>query len=105
MLIYAQVFKKATLSFSKAEASIAKVLPAMDKINEVLTSNAVETNYLPSIKAALAIGSRLLNQYYALTDMSDVYRIATSKPLDYFSSFAANISRSSSPFIQTTVPH
>ncbi|KIL57332.1 hypothetical protein M378DRAFT_88068, partial [Amanita muscaria Koide BX008] len=57
--------------------NIARVLPAMDKIDEVLATNATETNYLPAIKAALAIGSKLLNHYYELTDVSDVYRIAT----------------------------
>jgi hypothetical protein len=51
----------------------------MDKIDEVLATNATESPYLPSIRAALAVGARLLNRYYTLTDISDVYRIATSK--------------------------
>jgi hypothetical protein len=67
-----------TLSFSKSTSNIAKVLPALDKIKEVLSSNAQESNYLPSIKAALMIRSNLLTHYYELTDVSDVYRIATS---------------------------
>ena len=78
-MIALQVFKDATLSFSKSESNIARVLPAMDKIDEVLTTNAIETDYLPAIKAALAVGSKLLNRYYELTDISDIYRIATSK--------------------------
>ncbi|KAG6874644.1 hypothetical protein C0992_007137, partial [Termitomyces sp. T32_za158] len=72
-----KVFKDATLSFSRSTSNIAKVLPAMDKISTVLSINSEESNYLPAIKSALAIGLRLLTKYYELVDMSDVYRIAT----------------------------
>ena len=67
-----------TLLFSKSTSNIVKVLPALDKIEEVLSSDAQELNYLLSIKAALMIGSNLLTHYYELTDVSDVYWITTS---------------------------
>ncbi|KIL54666.1 hypothetical protein M378DRAFT_18675 [Amanita muscaria Koide BX008] len=72
-----KVFKDATLSFSKSASNIARILPAMVKIDEVLATNATDSTYLPAIQAALAVGAKLLNRYYELTDMSDVYRIAT----------------------------
>ncbi|KAJ3566510.1 hypothetical protein NP233_g6964 [Leucocoprinus birnbaumii] len=72
-----KVFKQATTSFSASTSSIAKVLPAMDKIDKVLTSQVTESTYLSCIWSALSIGAKLLNQYYELTDHSDVYHIAT----------------------------
>ena len=51
----------------------------MDHLDEVLATNAVSDNYLPSIKAALLVGKRTINRYYSKTDMSDVYRIAMGK--------------------------
>ncbi|KAG6884178.1 hypothetical protein C0992_006820 [Termitomyces sp. T32_za158] len=73
-----KVFKDATLLFSRSTSNIAKVLPAMDKISTVLSINSEESDYLPAIKSALAIGLRLLTKYYELVDMSDVYCIATN---------------------------
>jgi hypothetical protein len=74
-----QVFKNATMAFSKSESNIAKVLPAMDKIHDVLETNSANSNYSPAIKSALAAGTRLLSHYYTLADHSMVYRFATSK--------------------------
>jgi hypothetical protein len=51
----------------------------MDHIDEVLTTNALDT-YIPiSIEAALAMGKKTLNRYYSKTDLSEVYRTAMSK--------------------------
>lgn len=72
-----QVFKIATMVFSRSESNIAKVLPAMDKIRDVLKADSANSNYLPPVKSALAAGTKLLNRYYALADRSTVYRIAT----------------------------
>jgi hypothetical protein len=75
-----QIFKDATLFFSRdGIPSIATVIPAMDRIDEVLASNAIDAKFSISIKSALAIGKKTLNRYYSKTDMSDVYRIAMSK--------------------------
>ena len=74
------VFKDATLFFSRnGTPSIATVIPAMDRIDEVLATNAVNTQYSVSIQAALAMGKKTLNRYYSKTDHSEVYRIAMSK--------------------------
>ena len=51
----------------------------MDHIDQHLTSSALNSMYHPAIKAALAIGKKLLNKYYTLTDHSEMYRIALSK--------------------------
>jgi hypothetical protein len=51
----------------------------MDKIYKELTTDATGSAYLAPVKAALAVGIKLLQHYSDLTDVSDVYRIATSK--------------------------
>ena len=56
--------------------NIAIVIPAMDHINEHLTTAAINCKYPLAIKAALAIGKKTLNRYYNKTDHSEVYRIA-----------------------------
>ncbi|KAH9953280.1 hypothetical protein BC827DRAFT_1114808, partial [Russula dissimulans] len=83
-----QVFKNATMAFSKSESNIMKVLPTMDKIHNVLETNSANTNYFPAIKSVLAAGTKLLSCYYTLTDCPMVYRFATilhpSYKLEYF---------------------
>ncbi|KAG6824197.1 hypothetical protein H0H92_007674 [Tricholoma furcatifolium] len=49
----------------------------MDRINKILDQNSTHSQYRPCIKAALNAGASLLNNYYDLIDLSDVYRIAT----------------------------
>jgi hypothetical protein len=68
----------ATAFFSRGTPNLAMVIPAMDHIDEILTSQAVSWQYDAPIRAALAMGKRTLNRYYTLTDMSEVYRIAMS---------------------------
>lgn len=50
----------------------------MDYIDKHLASSSLDAKYLPSIKASMLIGKRLLNKYYDFTDYSEVYRIAMS---------------------------
>jgi hypothetical protein len=52
------------------------VIPAMDKIDEVLATNALSAKYSASIHAALSVGKKTLNRYYEKTDLSSIYRIA-----------------------------
>jgi hypothetical protein len=54
------------------------VIPAMDHIDKVLATNALDEQFSISIKAALGIGKKTLNCYYSKMDASDVYRIAMS---------------------------
>lgn len=73
-----QIFKDATLFFSRSTPSIATVIPAMDHIDEYLATAATSNKYCPAIKAALAIGKKTINRYYDKTDHSEVFRIAMS---------------------------
>ncbi|TFK59950.1 hypothetical protein BDN72DRAFT_729660, partial [Pluteus cervinus] len=70
------IFKDATLFFSRKTPNIAMVIPAMDHIDTHLATAATSSSYSVAIKAALAIGKRMLNRYYSKTDHSEVFRIA-----------------------------
>ena len=52
------------------------VIPAMDHIDEVLSSQSLDCRYNVSICASLGLAKKTLNHYYSMTDMSEVYRIA-----------------------------
>ena len=71
-----QIFKTVTLEFSTDIPCLASVIPAMDKMHNDLTTATVNEEYLLALRAALTLGTTLLNKYYSLTDKSDVYRIA-----------------------------
>ncbi|KAG2740587.1 hypothetical protein P692DRAFT_201663655, partial [Suillus brevipes Sb2] len=66
----------ATLFFSRSTPNLAAVIPAMDLIDTQLTSYSCDTKYSPSIRAAVRLAKKTLDQYYELTDTSEVYRIA-----------------------------
>ena len=78
MLKSLQIFKDATLFFSRETPNLAKVIPAMDHIDKHLATAATRGQYRPAIQAALTVGKKLLNKYYAATDHSEMYRIAMS---------------------------
>src|SRR5216683_2083332 len=71
-----KILKHTTLFFSRSTPNLATVIPAMDLIDEVLTTNTVNHHYTPSIHLALGIAKKTLNHYYELTDGSEVYHIA-----------------------------
>ena len=73
---FQQIFKDATLFFSRGTPNIAAVIPAMDHLDEHLTNATLDPKYPVSIKAAIAIGKKTLNRYYDKTDSSEVFRIA-----------------------------
>ena len=52
----------------------------MDTIDEVLATNALSSKYSVAIHAALSVGKKTLNRYYAKTDLSKTYRIAMGIP-------------------------
>jgi hypothetical protein len=57
-----QVFKNATLFFScDGTPNIATIIPAMDRIDEVLTTNALDKPYSISVQATLTMGKKMLN--------------------------------------------
>ncbi|KAF9047977.1 hypothetical protein BDZ89DRAFT_884806, partial [Hymenopellis radicata] len=74
-------FKDATMFFSQVDATLATVIPAMDKMDRMLATAVIkwrtgDLELSASIKAALLIAKRTLNRYYMLTDDSNLYRIA-----------------------------
>lgn len=73
-----QIFKDATLYFSCSTPTLATVIPAMDHIDETLTSQSLDSDYEPAIRTALGLAKKVLNRYYSATDHSEVYRIAMS---------------------------
>ncbi|KAJ3722270.1 hypothetical protein C8R42DRAFT_579770, partial [Lentinula raphanica] len=76
--------KDATTFFSSNTISVAQVIPAMDAIDEALASGMVDIQVLSQpICCALAIGKKTMNKYYALTDDSDIYRMAIGKSYLY----------------------
>jgi hypothetical protein len=79
LTVYTQVFKDATLFFSREGPSLATVIPAMDHIDTILTSNIADSSYSTAIASALKIGKKTLNRYYSKTDLSETYRIAMSE--------------------------
>ena len=81
-----QVFKDATLFFSRSTPNLATVIPAMDHIDEALTTQSHDPTFEISIRTALGIAKRTLNHYYDRTDYSEVYRIAMSSFFIFFPS-------------------
>jgi hypothetical protein len=57
------------------------VIPAMDHINEMLTSQSIDPEFEPSIQAALGLAKKTLNRYYSATDHSDAYCVAMGMSL------------------------
>ncbi len=74
-----QIFKQATLIFSRDDITVASVIPAMDRIDAMLTNDTMAHTFSPAIRAALKMGKLTLDRYYSLTDDSEVYRTAMGK--------------------------
>ena len=79
LLTFSQLFKDATLFFSRATPNLPTVIPAMDHIDAHLATASQNMKYSPAIRASLALGKAHLNKYYNMTDHSEVYRIAMSE--------------------------
>jgi hypothetical protein len=70
------MYKDATLFFSQdAIATIAHVIPTMDRIDAMLSSSSTKP-LSPSVKHALSFARKIMDKYYSKTDLSNVYRIA-----------------------------
>jgi hypothetical protein len=82
-----QLFKDATLFFSRSTPNLATVIPAMDHIDAHLATASQDSNYSPAIRASLALGKAHLNKYYNMTDYSEVYRIAMSELFPFLDHF------------------
>ncbi|KAJ7195704.1 hypothetical protein B0H12DRAFT_1038619, partial [Mycena haematopus] len=78
-----RLFKKLTLQFSQeGVVTIAHVIPAMDKIQDMLDAEGTSAGLSSAIKYALKKGQKLMNTYYSRTDNSHAYRVAMS--MSYF---------------------
>ncbi|KAG1726197.1 uncharacterized protein EDB91DRAFT_1009486, partial [Suillus paluster] len=71
-----KILKDATLFFSCSTPNLATVIPTMDIIDEQMTIYSHNKKFSPSIRAAVQLAKKTLDQYYQLTDSSEVYRIA-----------------------------
>jgi hypothetical protein len=74
--LYSQILKDATLFFSRSTPNLATVIPAMDVIDEKLTTDSLDRTYDAPIHASLGLAKKTLNRYYNMTDWSEVYQIA-----------------------------
>ena len=72
-----QIFKDATLFFSRDTPNLATVIPAMEHMSNMLDGCIRdEVKYEEPIRIALSLAKRTLTKYYNLTDAADTYRIA-----------------------------
>ncbi len=80
-------YKNTTLFFSQDSASVAAIIPAMDRISNHLNSQTGKA-YHPSITAAMKLTCKKMDCYYSLTNSSTTYRIAMvlhpGMKLEYF---------------------
>ncbi|KAF9010993.1 hypothetical protein BDZ89DRAFT_964158 [Hymenopellis radicata] len=78
-----EAFKDATTYFSRADANLATVIPAIDKLDAMLATAVIKKRGdTPDVilgkpmQAALLVAKDTLNKYYNLSDDSELYRIA-----------------------------
>ncbi|KAF6744539.1 hypothetical protein DFP72DRAFT_825542 [Ephemerocybe angulata] len=72
-----KVYKHATMFFSRGTPNLPTVIPAMDRTDDVLTNQSLDTvKFSESIRAACTLSKATLNRYYNKTDTSETYRIA-----------------------------
>ncbi|KAF6747990.1 hypothetical protein DFP72DRAFT_821122 [Ephemerocybe angulata] len=72
-----EVLKHATMFFSRGTPNLPTVIPAMDRIDDILTNQSLDTvKFAESIRAACTLSKATLNRYYNKTDTSETYRIA-----------------------------
>ena len=73
------MFYDATHFFSFDSPLLSEVIPAMDIIDEALTTHSLDEDSLePAIQAAVNLARKTINRYYDKTDDSECYRIAMS---------------------------
>jgi hypothetical protein len=64
------------LFFSRSTHNLATVIPAMDHIDEFLTTKSRNRKVELSIRAAIIVAKQTHNKYYDKMDNSEVYCIA-----------------------------
>ncbi|KAF6761443.1 hypothetical protein DFP72DRAFT_803440, partial [Ephemerocybe angulata] len=72
-----KVFKDATMFFSCGTPNLANVIPTMDQVDQILTSNSLnDTTFSAPIRVTCSLAKKTLNCYYDKTDYLETYRIA-----------------------------
>jgi len=81
--LFVQILKD---MFSRSTPNLATVIPAMDIINEKLTTDSLNhSRFEAPIRTALVLAKKKLNRYYNMTDISEVYQIAMGMYFLHFS--------------------
>ena len=70
-----QQYKKATVFFLQDSASIAAVIPAMDKLENKMNKQSKQPLH-PTVISAMKLAKNKMDRYWKITDLSNVYRIA-----------------------------
>jgi hypothetical protein len=65
--------------FLQGWPNIDCIIPAMDYLDQQLTSSALIMRYSELIKAAITLGKKTLNWYYDMSDQSEIYHIVMGK--------------------------
>lgn len=73
------------------------VIPAMDHIDQVFVTYALDTMYSPPIRAGLELAKKTLNCYYNRTNESHLYCIAMGKSTHTSDTDSVSHENSSSP--------
>jgi hypothetical protein len=74
-IIFSTAIQEGNTFFSGNTASIAAIIPAMDRLHNTLNLQ-MKKEYHPSILVAMIFTQKKLNQYYSKTNLLSVYRIA-----------------------------
>lgn len=78
-----RVFKDMIMFFSQGRPNINSIIPAMDYLDQQLTTSAFNMRYSKLIKASITLGKKTLNWCYDMTDQLKIYCIAMG-PWDLF---------------------
>ncbi|KAG1745491.1 uncharacterized protein EDB91DRAFT_1080391 [Suillus paluster] len=71
----AKQYKKATLFFSQDSATIAAMIPAMDKLDSKLNQQTKKA-YHPAVVSAMQLAKNKMDRYWKITDLSNSYILA-----------------------------
>jgi hypothetical protein len=72
--------------------NLAAIIPAMDHIDRVLATNAIENHSSLAVQVVLSISKKTLNHYYSKTDLSNIYQITMGKYYHLFPYLFAKLS-------------
>lgn len=88
--------------FLQGKPNINAVIPAMDFLDGQLTKAAINTAYSNSIQSAIALRKKILNQYYNLTDHSEIYCVAMGMSPELHSFYVTKLNELLQYFILNT---